>query len=381
MSYNKDTDYQSKIDEAVKSGDYKSAALYEKTRNEKIDGEKLNYQKTNNYSGWLDSTDYGTVIKNQMNAGASKKAVADTLKKRQQKAYGTVGLSQYTFDDIYDSAMKYLQKDKGFNFSKEAPVFRDNYSDDIRMLYDELLSREKFSYNPFSDELYSYYLNAYRREGDRAMEDVLGSLAANTGGVVNSYATLAASQAHDYYNQKAAEIIPRLYESAYQRYNDETKRLIDEILSVQDMSEAEYKRYSDMLEAYSDERSFEYNKYLDELDDNFRLSELGRDILNDDRAYYQLIDKNIADFQNEENRRLESAAERELEKELSENKLLFEREKYAKESAQKDAEARRKKAQDDIENAIKRWKTLGYLDEESAEILNLPAGTKIMGYK
>ena len=30
MSYDKETDYQAKIDEAVKSGDYKSAAQYEK---------------------------------------------------------------------------------------------------------------------------------------------------------------------------------------------------------------------------------------------------------------------------------------------------------------------------------------------------------------
>ena len=123
MSYNKDTDYQKKIDEAVKSGKYKSAALYEKTRNEKIDGENLNYEKTSNYSGWLDSTDYGTVIKNQINSGASKKSVADTLKKRQKKASGTVGLSQYAYDDIYDSAMDYLLKEDGFTYNKKKPSF------------------------------------------------------------------------------------------------------------------------------------------------------------------------------------------------------------------------------------------------------------------
>ena len=39
MSYNKDIDYQKKIDESVNAGDYKAAAKYEKERNEKIDGE------------------------------------------------------------------------------------------------------------------------------------------------------------------------------------------------------------------------------------------------------------------------------------------------------------------------------------------------------
>ena len=58
MSYNKETDYQEKINEAVKAGDYESAAVYEKARNEKIDGENLPQEKTNNYSGWLDKNDY-----------------------------------------------------------------------------------------------------------------------------------------------------------------------------------------------------------------------------------------------------------------------------------------------------------------------------------
>ena len=41
MNYNKDTDYQEKINEAVKSGDYESAAVYEKQRNEKIDNKHV----------------------------------------------------------------------------------------------------------------------------------------------------------------------------------------------------------------------------------------------------------------------------------------------------------------------------------------------------
>ena len=102
MSYNKEIDYQSKIDDAVVNGDYKSAAKYEQSRNEKIDSEGLNYEKTNRYSGWLDSTDYSNVLKKQMSSGASKSSVSDTLKKRISKASGTDGLTQYAYDDVYD---------------------------------------------------------------------------------------------------------------------------------------------------------------------------------------------------------------------------------------------------------------------------------------
>lgn len=370
MSYNKDTDYQSKIDEAVKSGDYKSAALYEKTRNEKIDGENLNYEKTNNYSGWLDSTDYGTVIKNQIKSGASKKSVADTLKKRQQKASGTTGLSQYAYDDIYDSAMEYLLKEDDFTYNKKKPSFDDDYSDDIKNLYKKLTKREAFSYNPYEDEVYSYYRDAYRREGSRAMEDLLGTLSANTGGISNSYATLAASQAYDYYNKKAADIIPALYENAYKRYNDETKNLMNELLSVQDMRKADYDIYSDAVKEYEKDRDFSYKTYTDKLENDFLLSEFGREILDSDRDYFQLLEENVFNAQKEENRKDEEAAD----DYLSWNKLLFDQQKY-------EQEAQREKAQTEIENALKRWKTLGYLDAESARILGLPEGLKVMGYK
>ena len=94
MSYNKDTDYQAKINEAVSNGDYESAAKYEQSRNEKIDSEGLNYQKTNNYAGWLDKTDYSKILKKQMASGASRRDVSDTLKARISKASGTQGLTQ-----------------------------------------------------------------------------------------------------------------------------------------------------------------------------------------------------------------------------------------------------------------------------------------------
>ena len=86
MSYNKEIDYQSKINEAVSNKDYKSAAEYEKSRNEKIDAEKLPYEKTNKYSGWLDTNDYSTMLKDQMSSGASKEKVSSTLKNRINKA-------------------------------------------------------------------------------------------------------------------------------------------------------------------------------------------------------------------------------------------------------------------------------------------------------
>lgn len=54
MAYDKNTDYQAMINDAVAKGDYTSAAVFEQQRNEKIAGEGItNYQPTNNYSQYL----------------------------------------------------------------------------------------------------------------------------------------------------------------------------------------------------------------------------------------------------------------------------------------------------------------------------------------
>lgn len=56
-TYDKDIDYQAKINEAVKRGDYLSAAMYEQQRNAKIAGEGRKEGQTHYYEMYL--TDYG----------------------------------------------------------------------------------------------------------------------------------------------------------------------------------------------------------------------------------------------------------------------------------------------------------------------------------
>ena len=306
MSYNKETDYQAKIDEAVSSGDYESAAKYEQSRNEKIDGENLNYEKTNRYSGWLDTTDYSNVLKSQMASGASKRDVSDTLKKRIAKASGTEGLYHYASDDVYDLAIRYIAGED--YYSTNGGGYRSSYDNELERLYNKLANIKEFKYNPYEDDLYEYYRKQYIREGERAMEDLLGELSASTGGVASSYAVSAAAQARSNYNQKLMDIIPELYDDAYDRYLDEIARQERNLGILSDLSENEYDRYLDSINQYNKDREFEYKKLLDE----------------------------------------------------------------------KEFEHRRE--QDDIAEALSKWKSMGYLDEESAEILGLPEGLHTTDY-
>ena len=88
----KEVDYQAKINEAVKKGDLKSAAVYENLRNKKIDTKKLGIEKTYNYipkpSAMVDmpiSGKGGSVIegaqtdsKKELVGGAGKKVTGES---------------------------------------------------------------------------------------------------------------------------------------------------------------------------------------------------------------------------------------------------------------------------------------------------------------
>lgn len=351
MSYDKNTDYQAKIDEAVSQGDYKSAAKYEQSRNEKIEGENLNYKKTNNYSGWLESTDYSDVLREQMSSNAPRKNVADTLRKRIKKASGTQGLTQYAYDDVYNAAVKYIMGGDNFSYEKDAPVYKGGYDREIRDLYAKLEDVKKFSYDPQTDELYKYYKEQYNREGKRAMEDLLGELAMNTGGVASSYAVGAAVQSLDYYNSKLTDKIPQLYTAAYERYLDDIDLTQKQLSLLEKIDSDEYQRYLDSLKQYNADREFSYNTYLDRVDEDFRREELEEKKLSQEREYDYLWEK-----------------------------LNMEKDKNERSWQQQEYENEYKSQQDKINQALKKWQSLGYLDSESAQILGLPVGTHTSDY-
>lgn len=360
MSYSKDIDYQEKINEAVKDGDYKTAAKLEQSRNAKIDGEGLDYEKTNRYTGWLDDTDYSIELKKQMNAGASKDKVSQTLKKRVKKASGTDGLVKYAHDDVYDEAVKYIMGENSFKTSEKREDYKSSYSREVNKLLNKILKREEFSYNPFEDEMYKYYTEAYRREGERSMEDLLGKFSANTGGTVNSYALGAAAQISDYYNSKVADVVPELYNLNYNMYLDSLSSDIKDLDIITSLEESDYEKYRDRIEDYESDRDFDYKRFIDSLEEENYRREVERKRETEDREYNLLLEK----FLNQK-----TVEDRNYELEL--RGILSDEEENERERIYKEN-------RDEVNQALQKWKILGYLDEESAKILNLPPYLSVM---
>lgn len=237
-----------------------------------------------------------------------------------------------------------------------APKYNNQYADQIGALTDELMNREKFSYDPNHDPLYEQYQTAYTREGKRAMQDTVGDVSARTGGLASSYATTAASQAYDNYMGQLADKIPELEQLAYSMYRDDQNDKRQDIQMLLALEQGDYGKYQDLLNQYNADRGFGYGIYSDDWNRNYQT---GRDQIADSRYdaqwQYQLGRDQIAD----------SRYEDEL--------------KYSREQDQLN-----RKYQTDTDNynrAMAKWQLTGTLDAESAKVLGLPAGTRTSDYE
>ena len=128
------------------------------------------------------------------------------------------------------------------------PEFSSSYDEQIAELYNQIVSREAFKYDPMSDSLYGQYRQQYTRMGRMAMMDSMGKAAALTGGYGSSYAQKVGQQEYDEYLQKLGQVMPELYAAAYQRYKDQGEDLESKYQTLSQLEGQEYDRYRDQVE-------------------------------------------------------------------------------------------------------------------------------------
>ena len=213
-TYDRDTDYQKKINDAVAAGNYTAAAKYEQARNAKIQGEALNYAQTNKYSSYLPK-EYN---------GVEYDSGTDYMK----KIYQAFGKGDYTAASQYERQRNAKIDGERLPNAKTNYTYTPQYDTQINELFNKLLNRESFSYDTETDPLYKLYREQYINQGRLAMQDTMGQAAALTGGYGSSYSQAVGQQQYDAYLQKLNDVVPELYELAYLRYQDEGDELKDQ---------------------------------------------------------------------------------------------------------------------------------------------------------
>lgn len=162
----------------------------------------------------------------------------------------------YSYDASSNTA--YQEALAALNQAKETmPNYAGTYDQQLVDVYNQIVNRDKFSYDLNSDMLYKQYRDMYTSMGKLAMMDTIGQAASMTGGYDNSYAQQVGQQTYQQYLQQLNDVVPELYGMALDQYNAEGDALANQYALLGDLRDSEYGRYQDSLEEY-----WQYLSYL-----------------------------------------------------------------------------------------------------------------------
>lgn len=202
---------------------------------------------------------------------AEQRALINAKANQLRSSYGnyTAGAdgSQYVSDGKYapkiDETLDKIGSFKPFTYGS-APSYENRFQQKQQELLDAALKRDPFSWSKETDPQYSSYKKTYLREGERATADALAKASAASGGRPSSFAVNAATQAGDYYATKLSDVIPTLYQQAYERYLKDYQMKLSDLEAVNNQEQLDYAKYLDRLNQFNTDRNFDYNNYLGE---------------------------------------------------------------------------------------------------------------------
>jgi len=178
----------------------------------------------------------------------------------------------------------------------KAPKYSSNYTSAIKDNLTNVLSKNRFSYDPDSDKLFGQYKDSYEKAGQKAMEDTVGNASLLTGGYANSYAVTAGQQAYNEYMSKLSDKIPELEQRAYERYRDDEDSAYRRLGTLMELENTDYGRYRDEVGDYNANRQFEYNKSKDDREQKNRDEEFQRAKYESDRKYARDVYESDRDY-------------------------------------------------------------------------------------
>lgn len=103
------------------------------------------------------------------------------------------------------------------------------YADVNKQLLNDYLNRDPFSYDLNGDALYQQYKDKYIQQGKLAMQDTMGQASAMTGGFGSSFAQSVGQQAYQNSLDNLNDIVPELYQMAYDRYNQRGQDMLNQL--------------------------------------------------------------------------------------------------------------------------------------------------------
>lgn len=176
--------------------------------------------------------------------------------------YGSFSYADYEQSDTVKQANALLNQ----HSANKPGAYQSQWQDQIDAAFDAYNNRDPFSYDFNADALYQQYKNNYIQQGQMAMMNTMGQAAALTGGYGNSYAQTVGQQAYNQQLNQLNDVIPELYQMAYNRYDQEGTDLYNQYNMLLARENKDYARYQDSMNAWQAERDYLANQYNAERD-------------------------------------------------------------------------------------------------------------------
>lgn len=154
--------------------------------------------------------------------------------------------------------------------------YQSTWDEQIKEIWNTIQNRGDFQFNISGNPLYEQYKDQYIQNGKQAMQDYMAQNAALSGGYGSSWGATAGNLANQKYLMQLNDVIPELYDIAYNQYRDEGTDLYNQIGTMMSMDEADYGKYRDQVGDYYTQLQYlankadsmsseEYNRYLNDL--------------------------------------------------------------------------------------------------------------------
>ena len=232
----------------------------------------------------------------------------------------TFEYGEYKPGDAVSQAQQLLNQ----QLAQKPGAYQSTWQDQLNDTLQQILNREKFSYDLNGDALYQQYKDQYTTQGKMAMMDTMGQAQAMTGGYGNSYAQSVGQQAYQAYLQQLNEVVPELYGMALDQYNQEGQNLLNQFAILGEQEDKDYGRYMDSMNAWLAERDYLADRYDTERDYDYGMWADKRDF-----SYDQYMDDLAFKYQQERDK----ISDEQWQKQFDESKRQFDQQ-YSLEASQ-----------------------------------------------
>lgn len=178
----------------------------------------------------------------------------------------------YQQSDAVQQALDMLKQHE----SSKPGEYQSSWDEQIKEIWNTIQNRGDFNFEISGNPLYEQYKDQYIQNGKSAMQDYMAQNAALSGGYGSSWGATAGNLANQKYLAGLNDVIPELYEVAYNKYRDEGTDLYNQMGTMMSMDEADYGKYRDRVGDYYTQLQYlankadgmsqeEYNRYLNDL--------------------------------------------------------------------------------------------------------------------